>query len=200
MSKINLYREMRVLDIGCGLDGNSLESEIPDTCEVVGVDLHDPARIRIRQNNFQYIQRDAEDLSIFPDLYFDLAVSVGMMEHICDPEKLRRIASEMIRVSKQSVVVVPWRFAWFEPHFKLPFFQLLPWAAQVRLMRMFNCNGYGESARTNPDRLRAHFLETYQWLPTVGWKGIFRTDTAYLSPTLETLVIVRKSCDPQVPS
>ncbi len=191
LSKVRIFPGMSVLDIGCGIDGNSLEAVLPPSVTVVGIDLLDPDRVQIRRPGFTYYQQDAEDLSRFADQQFDLAVSVGMMEHICDPAKLKRIAAEMRRVSKQSLIVVPWKYAWIEPHFKFPFFQLLPWTLQLAVTRAFNCNDLRKAAQ-NPEAFRTHFNQTYQWLPTNEWKRIFGAESAYLSRTLETIAIVRR--------
>lgn len=191
LSKVSTFPGMSVLDVGCGMDANSLESILPSDYTIVGIDLHPENQVKIVYDNFTYIRQDAEDLSRFHDKQFDLAVSVGMMEHICDRPKLLRIASEMNRVAKQVVINVPWKYGWFEPHFKVPFFSLLPWPLQAAITRTFNCNGYGTLARTSPSAFKTHFRQEYQWLSTSEWKKIFGAQKAYLSPTMETLVIVR---------
>jgi ubiquinone/menaquinone biosynthesis C-methylase UbiE len=193
LSKVLTFPGMSILDVGCGTDGNSLEAVLPPESTVVGIDLIDPNRVRITHPKFEYIQQDAADLRRFRDKQFDLAVSVGMMEHICDRQKLTAIANEMIRVAKQLAVVVPWRYAWIEPHFKFPFFQLLPRLAQVAITRTLNCDGHGQLARLNPRAFESRLRQSYQWLSTAEWKAIFKAQKGYLAPTLETLVIVRRS-------
>jgi ubiquinone/menaquinone biosynthesis C-methylase UbiE len=192
LSKVEVFPEMSVLDVGCGVDGNSLEAALPDSAQIVGIDLLDPDDVRIRRDNFIYFQQDAQDLTQFDDDHFDLAVSIGMLEHICDRAKLMTIAEEMIRVARQVVIVVPWKYAWLEPHFKIPFFQLLPWTAQLTATRLFNCNGLGGLAGASPAAFKRFFEESYQWLPTSEWKRIFRAEKAFLNPTLETITIVKR--------
>jgi ubiquinone/menaquinone biosynthesis C-methylase UbiE len=133
LSKVHMFPGMLILDVGCGPDGRSLEVFLPDDVDVVGVDLYGPEDIHVDHRRFSYIKRDASDLSAFPDKRFDLTFCIGMLEHICDKGVLRRIAGEIGRVSKQYVIVVPWKWAWIEPHFKFPFFQLLPYRLQVSL-------------------------------------------------------------------
>jgi ubiquinone/menaquinone biosynthesis C-methylase UbiE len=191
LSKVRTFPGMTVLDVGCGTDGNSLEIDLPSHSKVVGVDILDPSEVKIRNSNFTYVRQDAEDLTQFGDQQFDLAVSVGMMEHICDQVKLNRMAAEMRRVSKQLVIVVPWRYAWIEPHFKLPLFQLLPFFAQRWLAKTMNSQNYADFVKRDPDGFRTHFYQNYQWLPTSKWKEVFGASKACLSPTLETIAIIR---------
>lgn len=190
LSRIEVTPRMRVIDVGCGSDGMSLEAELPPHWEIIGVDLLESSRVHISHPGFTYLEQDARDLSRFRDGEFDLAVSVGMMEHICDRKSLAQIASEMARVARQVVVVVPWRYAWLEPHFKLPFFQLLPFRLQRGLVRAFNPQGHAQLA-ADPEAFRRHLAATYQWLPTREWKRVVGADQAFLTPTLECLVLVR---------
>lgn len=191
LSRCNLGPGSKILDVGCGKDGNSLEAVVPPYCEITGIDLVDPGLVKISGPNFRYIQQDAQDLSRFPDNHFDLAVSVGMMEHICDRSKLLRIAKEITRVARQVVINVPWKFAWIEPHFKLPFFQLLPLRLQLICVRQLNPQGYAELA-TKPEEYKKVLEENYQWLSTSEWKAIFQATRSYVSLTLDTISIIRR--------
>jgi ubiquinone/menaquinone biosynthesis C-methylase UbiE len=196
LSHIKLSPASKILDVGCGTDGNSLEAVVPPSCEITGIDLLDPSLIKISGPNFFYIQQDAQDLSRFSDNHFDLAVSVGMMEHICDRPKLLRIAKEIRRVARQVVITVPWKFAWIEPHFKLPFFQLLPFPLQLMCVRQFNPQGLAD---LNPEEYKKELAKNYQWLSTSEWKVIFEATHSYLSPTFETInIIVAKSTIPVI--
>src|SRR5687768_5547212 len=70
----------RILDIGCGKGGGSVAS-YNRTNEIVGVDLFDPGEFGLRQDNVSYVQGDACDLRSLPDKSFDVAISIGMLEH-----------------------------------------------------------------------------------------------------------------------
>lgn len=60
----------------------------------------------------------------FPDSFFEMAVSIGVLEHIMPIEKLARVAQEINRVSKSYVVVVPSVSSIIEPHFASLFWHL----------------------------------------------------------------------------
>jgi cyclopropane fatty-acyl-phospholipid synthase-like methyltransferase len=191
LSKVRRRPGMLVLDVGCGTDGNSLESELPADCTIIGIDLLDSTEVHIHHSRFQYFKQDARDLRRFADKQFDLAVSVGMMEHVCDRTVLQQIASEMERVAQQYVVVVPWKYAWIEPHFKLPFFQLLPYWLQRELTKLLNLQNYAAFAREKPGQFGQHFRQHYQWLSSNEWQHIFKGSCVYLNPTLESISIVK---------
>ncbi len=110
-----------------------------------------------------------------------------MMEHICDQEELEAISSEIQRVSKQFIIVVPWRFAWIEPHFKFPFFQLLPYSLKVSLVKTLNLHNLANKVAKDRQYIRQH----YQWFSKAQWRDVFNADAVHISPTLETIVIVK---------
>ena len=178
---------MSVLDIGCGPDGRSIEVFLPSNYQIVGIDLFDEKEIKIDHPQFRYIKQDAQDLSRFSDGEFDLAVSIGMLEHICDRVILEKVASEIIRVSKQYIIVVPWKYAWIEPHFRIPFFQLMPHNLQRALTISLNLHNLGRKVRQD----RAYIPKNYQWLSNTEWRQFFAGSKVYLSPTLETIAIVK---------
>lgn len=187
LSKVNVFPGMSVLDVGCGPDGRSLENFLPSDFIIVGIDLHERKYVRIDHPGFSYIQQDASDLGIFVDKQFDLTFSIGMMEHICNRSILNKMAREIERVSKQYVIIVPWKWAWLEPHFKFPFFQLLPYSLKLFLTKLLNLHGLREKVQNEPTHIKNH----YSWLPSEEWKKIFVGSSVYLCPTLETIAIVK---------
>ena len=124
LSKLSLFKEMKILDIGCGKSGRSLENFLARDFKITGIDLFEKEEVNIYHPGFNYIKRDAKNLSIFDDGEFDVTFCIGMLEHICDRNELLKIAGEIRRISKQYVIIVPSKWAWIEPHFKLPFFSL----------------------------------------------------------------------------
>lgn len=189
LSKVCLFPGMSVLDVGCGPDGRSMEVFLPSDYKIVGIDLYDEPEVKVSHPQFTYFQQDAQDLGRFCDKQFDLTLSIGMMEHICDRTMLEKIASEIDRVSKQYIIVVPWKYAWLEPHFRLPFFQLMPSCLQRTLTVLLNLHNLGEKVRQD----HAYIQKNYQWLSNREWRQIFVGSKVCLSPTLETIAIVNCS-------
>lgn len=188
LSHVDIRPGMSILDIGCGPDGRSFENYVSHEYMITGIDIIPPENVHVDHPRFQYHQQDASDLSRFETKSFDLAVSIGMMEHICDPQALEQMANEMMRVSKQWIVVVPWRYCWIEPHFKFPFFQLLPENWQIVLTKIFNLHGLGPVIRNESNWIQRH----YQWLTTNEWKRLLKADHVYLSSTLDTIAVTKR--------
>jgi ubiquinone/menaquinone biosynthesis C-methylase UbiE len=93
-----LTRGLRAVDIGCG--EGWVEALNP---EVVGVDFSSVALERARENGAVHlIQAPAEELP-FEDGAFDLAVSLGSLEHFADAQAALR---EMARVSRFQLLTV----------------------------------------------------------------------------------------------
>ncbi|MBW2664072.1 MAG: class I SAM-dependent methyltransferase [Deltaproteobacteria bacterium] len=187
LSKVRLFPEMSILDVGCGPDGRSLEKFLHSDYRIVGIDLYDETEVKVNHPRFTYFQQDARSLSRFRDKEFDLALSIGMMEHICDRAMLSQMACEINRVSKQYVIVVPWKYAWIEPHFKFPFFQLLPYRFKLALTKMFDLHNLREKVKIDAAYIRNH----YQWLSNPEWQRIFVGSKVYVTPTLETIAIIK---------
>ena len=189
MSKVHCFPKMSVLDVGCGPDGRSLEVFLPNDYQITGIDLYDENEVQIEHPQFSYFKQDAQNLGFFSNKKFDLTLCIGMMEHICDLMMLEKIASEIDRVSKQYIVVVPWKYAWIEPHFRFPFFQLLPSNLQRVLTVLLNLHNLRGKIRQD----QAYIEKNYQWLSNREWRQIFVGSQIYLTPTLETIAIVKCS-------
>jgi ubiquinone/menaquinone biosynthesis C-methylase UbiE len=110
----------RVLEIGVdyGVDFMSMAVENP-MLELYGMDLG-PRRSKL---NYEHIQGDAEKLD-FPDGFFDVIVSFGVLEHIQPIEKLCSAISEINRASKSFCNMVPAVSTIFESHMASLFWQL----------------------------------------------------------------------------
>jgi ubiquinone/menaquinone biosynthesis C-methylase UbiE len=94
----SLTRGLRTVDVGCG--EGWLEMLNPD---VVGVDFSAVALERARENGaLNLVQASAEALP-FDDASFDLAVSLGCLEHFADSRAALR---ELARVSRLQLLTV----------------------------------------------------------------------------------------------
>lgn len=102
----------KILEIGVdfGVDFMSMAAE-NSALELYGLDL------KPRQSDLEYehIQGDAGQID-FPDKFFDVVVSFGVLEHIQPIEKLCRTISEISRVSKSYCNLVPAVSTPFESH------------------------------------------------------------------------------------
>jgi hypothetical protein len=112
-----------------------------------------------------------------------------MLEHITEDVAFERIASEMQRVAKQHVVVVPYKYCWLEPHYGVPFFPLLPYAVKVALVKGLNLSNQRSMVSKDPEYIRSN----YRWLSNAEYHRVFPGSRIFLSPTWETIVIAKSS-------
>ena len=108
----NNFAYNRILEIGCGTGNDFIQFINDDNISIIGIDIRDYG---LKKRNFKMIVGDAESI-IYPDKYFDLTFSCGVLEHIGPVEKLSRIIKEIKRVSKRYIVVVPAISSIIEPH------------------------------------------------------------------------------------
>ena len=121
ISAINDDGKKKILDVGCanGKDFMQFLTNRKDL-ELFGIDIED---LGFRSDNFKMIVQDAEHLD-FPDNYFDITVSMGVLEHVQPIEKLSKVIKEIDRVSKSYFVMVPAISTLLEPHTGEFFWQL----------------------------------------------------------------------------
>ncbi len=108
----NNFAYNRILEVGCGTGNDFIQFINDDNISIIGIDIRDYG---LKKRNFKMIVGDAESI-IYPDKYFDLTLSCGVLEHIGPVEKLSRIIKEIKRVSKRYIVVVPAISSIIEPH------------------------------------------------------------------------------------
>ncbi len=188
LSKVTTKPNMKIIDIGCGIDGRSFENFIPLNWEVIGVDLQDPKKINHTHPNFQYYQQDAKDLNQFTDKQFDLAVSIGLLEHVTEKKIFKQTTSEIRRVAKQHIVIVPAKYCWIEPHYGFPFFPLYPYSIQKFLIKLFNLSNHREPIKKDPEFIKKHVM----WPSNREYKRTFPESKIYLTPNLDQIAIIKK--------
>jgi SAM-dependent methyltransferase len=123
--EVDLRPGDRIIELGCGAGTRSIAAWNHEN-EIVGIDLVKPAMVGIEQPNFVYRRADAADLSAFADGSFDVALSIGMLEHIVPNDRLALVIREARRVARRYAFVVPHRYAFIEPHYQLPLFPIWP--------------------------------------------------------------------------
>jgi SAM-dependent methyltransferase len=189
VSHVRTWEGMRVLDVGCGRSGRSTTDFAPASWSIVGIDRISPDVVAHRHPGFSYVQGDARDLSRFRDDVFDLAISVGLLEHVTDPTAFADVAREIQRVAPQHGLIVPYRYAWIEPHYWVPFFPLLPRGLQDVVAGMVDRHarrGSGRGDARGPHR-------RISWRSNAEYRAAFPGSRTLLTPTLETVLIVRST-------
>ena len=188
LSKVNTFDGMRVIDIGCGKDGRSFSDHAPASWQITGVDILPHERVSHSHPNFTFVRQSAKDLSEFEDGEFDLAVSIGLFEHFTAPGSFEQAAAEIQRVARQYVLVVPYRYAWIEPHYGVPLFPVLPYRVKVALVEAFDLSGHREAVRRNQDHIRIK----NRWRSNAEYRRAFPEARIYFTPTFETIAVVKR--------
>ena len=159
---VGLRPRDRIIDIGCGPGGGAIAAW-NTTNEIVGVDLLPPEGVRVvSRPNFRYERADATDMAAFGDAAFDVAFSIGLLEHIRPDERLATAIRELRRVGRRYCAVVPHRAAFVEPHFQAPFFSLWPDALKSAAVRRLPLGTQGR--RADGQWQRIHWLSGSEWL------------------------------------
>lgn len=133
LSEVRTRPGMTVLDLGCGRSGRSTTDHAPHDWRITGIDRLPEAQVRHAHPGFRYVRGDACDLSAYADDAFDLVLAVGLLEHVVEPSAFLRASAEIRRVGRQYALVVPYRYAWIEPHYLVPLFPVLPRPVQKRV-------------------------------------------------------------------
>ena len=138
----------KILEVGCG-NGNDFVQHISNNnIKIIGLDIRDTG---LKKENLEMIVTDAETIS-FPDKYFDLTFSCGVLEHIQPVEKLSRMIKEIRRVSKRYIVIVPSISTLIEPHTGSIMWQL-------------------RSKRKKESNLQLNYYSDDAWLQFEGFKN-----------------------------
>jgi hypothetical protein len=180
---------MKIIDIGCGIDGRSFEDFISPEWKITGVDVHEKERINHSHKNFVYVKGDATDLRQFGDHEFDLAISIGMLEHITNESMFKSVVSNIRRVAKQYIVIVPYKYALIEPHYGFPFFPIIPYSLKLIIIKLLNLSNHREAVKNDPEYVN----KNYMWLSNAEYKAHFPGSSVHIAPTMDTIAIVLKN-------
>jgi len=133
---------VRVLDVG----GTPEFWEQMGTSPGLSVVLLNVKERQTSLPNFTCVVGDAAEMSLFQDKEFDVAFSNSVIEHVGDRARQAKMAKEIIRVGKRYFVQTPNYYFPIEPHFLFPFFQFLPMACKVFLLRHFAMGWIGKQS------------------------------------------------------
>ncbi|MDR3747997.1 MAG: methyltransferase domain-containing protein [Acidobacteriota bacterium] len=137
---LNPTPEMRILNVGAagtriGLQ-EQLESSYPHRSRIIGGGISF-ADVEDYRDSFPGVTAVVFDGCALPfaDQSFDIVYSNAVLEHLPGKEFVERFAAEVQRVGKGWFITTPNFWYPIDPHYHLPFVQLLPEATQQRLVR-----------------------------------------------------------------
>ncbi|HOG19348.1 MAG TPA: methyltransferase domain-containing protein [Salinivirgaceae bacterium] len=142
-------RPLKIIDIG-GTENYWEQMNFSDSDDITIHLVNISGKTPTNKNIF-FIKGDACNLSNIEDKSFDIAFSNSVIEHVGNFERQRKMADEMLRVSKVVYLQTPNRLFPIEPHFLFPFFQFFPLSLKVWLIRHFNLGWY----KKTPDKEKA---------------------------------------------
>ncbi len=92
----------------------------------IKVTLLNLEKVQVENDMFESVAGDASDLSQYKDNQFDIVFSNSVIEHLYTWKNQMKMANECRRVGKYHYIQTPNKYFFIEPHFRLPFFGLLP--------------------------------------------------------------------------
>lgn len=166
-------RTPRILEVGCANGMDFIRFACEDGFEIWGVDIEEQD---LSFENVHFVRADAADLP-FDDGYFDLVVSIGLLEHIEPMEKLCAVIREFDRVGKHQVSVMPSILTPVEPHsFSLAF--------PLRIHRRL----FGEQ---KGEKLHLNLFTDHTWTKFSGFFGCHVRRFFYIPPFISNTMIYK---------
>ena len=168
--------------IGIGLPGQ-LESFYEYRSRIVGGGISFPD-VQDYRDSFPGVQAVVFDGCALPfaDQTFDIVYSNAVLEHLPGEELVERFAAEVQRVGKGWFVTTPNFWYPVDPHYHLPFVQLLPETAQRDLVQRLGKTPYDHLRLLTKARLKKLFPVG----EVVGCRVTFFPETlvAYRAPSI----------------
>ncbi len=172
-------RPARILEVGCSNGMDFIRFTDGINAQIWAADI---LPCEIGRENVHFVQADAESLP-FPDKFFDLVVSVGLLEHIEPMEKLCRVIAEFDRVGRHQVSVVPSAATVLEPHSAELFFPL-------RIHKnMLSEGSPGEMKQASS--LHLNFFTEHTWTKFRGFCGCKVKRFFYIPPFVTNTFIYK---------
>lgn len=181
---VDLMPGDRILDLGCGIGAKSVATHNRGN-PILGIDRFPEKKLHRHGRNFTYERGDARDLRSHADGEFDVVLSFGLLEHLTDDDDLRAVIREARRIGRRYAHVVPHRYGFVEPHYRLPFFALWPAALKTLGLRLFR-----RKAGKAPEHWR-----TVRWPSAAEWRRFFddptlRVERHWYGPVLMNYILV----------
>jgi SAM-dependent methyltransferase len=161
-----LSQAKTVIEVGCGSGRDYVKLTEGALPQIYGLDIFDAG---LRQPNFTFVQGDLEAIP-FPDRFFDVALSFGVLEHVEPMEKLSRGIKEITRVSKSYCIAVPCMATRLEPHHWEYRWQLKP---------------------PNSRQVNLNYLSDQAWRCFEGFDGANTARFDYIPGLITTLMIYK---------
>src|ERR1700690_3537954 len=154
--------EMRILNVGASGTSIGLPEQLeslyqhPSQITGGGISFDD---VQDYRNSFPGVQAVVFDGCALPfaDKSFDIVYSNAVLEHLPDYEMVRRFAAEVQRVGKGWFITTPNFWYPFDPHYHLPFVQLLPETTQRNLVKRLGKTPYDHLHLLTAKQLRRLF-------------------------------------------
>jgi hypothetical protein len=169
----SVERPVRILDVG----GTQRFWEVMGVAadDEVQVTLLNLTQQPVSAPSFISVAGNACQLQ-FGDGTFDIVFSNSVIEHVGGYDEQRQMAQEIKRVGKWYFLQTPNRNFPLEPHFLVPFFQFLPVATRVWLVRHFDVGWYKKIA--DPQQAR-ELVESIRLLNKSELVRLFPEATLY---------------------
>jgi len=166
-------RDKKLLDVGCANGKDFLQFfDAYDGVQLFGLDRDE---YKLAQKNCTFVKGNARDIP-FDSKFFDLVVSIGVLEHIDPIENLCKAITEIDRVGKSYIVVVPAISTLLEPH-------------TVRLLWQQR-----DRSKKSPYPHLYYFSDD-TWLQFAGFKQASLKRFNYLPPLIANVAIYKPCAD-----
>jgi hypothetical protein len=130
--------QVRVLDVGGRIDYWEKMMSGVRLRKSVHVTLLNLDAQPVEREGFTSVAGDARSMPQYTDREFDIVFSNSTIEHVGSPADQVAMADEVRRIGRSYYVQTPNLYFPIEPHFVFPFFQFLPLAVRVWLVRHFS--------------------------------------------------------------
>ncbi len=120
----------------------------------------------------------------YPDKSFDVVYCNAVIEHVGNPEKQRKMASEIMRVSKSWFVTTPNRWYPFEFHLRLPLVTWLPWHGYKWCGKIISYNHVHKRYVTGADKSNLYLMSASDLKKCFPGSKIIKSKITFMAESL----------------